>query len=141
MEKLEEISAGKKEAPAAGTGEVRTAEANVADTREGEAKGDGKAVSLREAVTAETAASPREAVTAETAVSPREAVTAETNVDRPLKASIDTEGEGAATKVYPSAPAAPKPVEAPAPAAAPEARPQGNRLRDQAARDRQAALT
>ena len=52
MDKLEEISAaGKKEAPAARTGDVGTAEARAADTR-GEA-GVGKAAKAREEVAAE----------------------------------------------------------------------------------------
>jgi hypothetical protein len=66
----------------------------LAVTRRGEAGGAGKAVALREAVTAETA------------VSPREAVTADTNVDGPLTTSTYTDGEVAANKVYPSTPAA-----------------------------------
>jgi hypothetical protein len=40
-DKLEEISAGRKEAPAAGTGDVVAAEAGVADTRGEASVGQG----------------------------------------------------------------------------------------------------
>jgi hypothetical protein len=60
----------------------------------GKRGGAGEAVALREAVTAETA------------VSPREAVTTATNVDGPLTTSTYADGEFAANKVYPPAPAA-----------------------------------